>query len=232
MTKFLIFKAGTTHHQIKLEAGDTHQWIIEAINRPHFVFDTLSLAEMPQMPDFSQYKGLFITGSHSNVTEQLPWMQYAHQLLKHAMHQAVPILGICFGHQLLADALGGIVDYHPKGPENGVIDVGRKPIPDELTQNLPGQFKAFAAHEQTVKTLPVGAVCLGGNLHEPHHIVKFAPHSWGVQYHPEFTPVISNHYFDMENIPGNRGTQADYDEALATGNILLTSFITYCLAKQ
>jgi GMP synthase (glutamine-hydrolysing) len=229
MSKFLIFKAGSTYSHIKLMAGDTHEWIIKAVNRPELCFETVELDKQPDAINFKAYSGIFITGSHSNVTEKQTWMLHAHQLIKQGMAAGIPILGICFGHQLLADALGGMVDYCPRGGESGIVEVWLKNGTNPLTKNLPRQFKAFAAHEQTVITMPDGAICHGTNLQEHHHIVEFAPKTWGVQYHPEFTPHISNAYFDMEQKPGNRGSINDYTLAQSTGKTLLSNFIGFAL---
>ncbi len=230
MSKFLILKAGSTHPELKKIAGDTHEWIINAIDQPSLHFETISLHEMPVEVDFTAYQGVFITGSHSNVTEKQAWMQHAHGILKKAIGLNKPILGICFGHQLLADALGGVVNYHPVHGESGIVDLDLHPIAqtNPLTANLPPHFVVFAAHEQSVITLPNGAVCLGGNAHEPHHIVMFAKGVWGVQFHPEFTKTISNHYFDLDNLNGNRGSETDYQTAKTLGKQLLDNFLTYC----
>jgi GMP synthase (glutamine-hydrolysing) len=100
-----------------------------------------------------------------------------------------PVLGICYGHQLLAHALGGEVAHHPQGVEIGTVRVQRHAAAhaDALLGHLPDDFAAQATHWQSVRRLPPGAVLLAGNAFEPHHAFRVGPSAWGVQFHPEFS---------------------------------------------
>jgi GMP synthase (glutamine-hydrolysing) len=108
------------------------------------------------------------------------------------------VLGICYGHQLLAHALGGEVGYHPGGLEIGTVEVTRNPhaADDVLLGALPGRFAAQVVHHQSVRALPPGAVPLAGNAHEPHHAYRIGERAWGVQFHPEFSADAMRCYID------------------------------------
>jgi GMP synthase (glutamine-hydrolysing) len=131
------------------------------------------------------------------VSERLAWSEYVAGWLRAAARQGrLPVLGICYGHQLLAHALGGRVDFHPQGREMGTIRISKTAaaLDDPLCGDLPPGFKAQASHRQSVMQLPPGAEVLASNEFEPHHAVRFNDSMWGVQFHPEFSADVMLHY--------------------------------------
>jgi GMP synthase (glutamine-hydrolysing) len=105
-----------------------------------------------------------------------------------AASHSVPVLGVCFGHQLLAHALGGAVERHPRGPEVGTVGVeltgaGRR---DPLFAGLDSPLAVQASHEDHVAVAPPGAVILALNEHDPVQAFAHGPRLRGVQFHPEF----------------------------------------------
>jgi len=101
----------------------------------------------------------------------------------------IPVLGICFGHQLLAHAFGGKVDFNGKGREIGTVDinVNSSGKNDILFGSIPLRFPANVSHKQSVLTLPDGAVSLAYNGHDSNHAFRLGRCAWGVQFHPEFS---------------------------------------------
>ena len=162
----------------------------------------------------------------------------AAQWLLTVMEQDIPVLGICFGHQLLAYALGGVVDYHPLGREIGTvtIELNELSAEDDLFATLPICIKAHVTHAQSVRVLPLGAKVLGGNEFEPHHIICFRNNVWGVQFHPEFSEAIMTAYIHEQSLAL---TELGYDcDALLTAvtatpeaSQLLTRFVQRCLSR-
>jgi GMP synthase (glutamine-hydrolysing) len=117
------------------------------------------------------------------------------------IESGVPVLGICYGHQLLARAMGGEVDYHPKGLEIGTtwveqVQVGADQAGDSdlLFRGLPKTFTAHVCHSQTVVRLPSGAVRLAKNDFEPNHAFRIGRSAWGVQFHPEYDIAVMSAY--------------------------------------
>ena len=148
------------------------------------------------LPAQADIAGVVVTGSHSMVSDREPWSEAAAAWLRDAVAAEVPVLGICYGHQLLAHALGGEVGYHPQGIELGTVPVSLHDAAqdDPLFAGLPTQFDAQAAHRQSVRRLPEGATLLAGNHFEPHHAFRFGTRAWGVQFHPEFGEAATRAY--------------------------------------
>jgi GMP synthase (glutamine-hydrolysing) len=141
------------------------------------------------LPNPEEYQAVLITGSPAMVSAREPWSEKTAQWLKAVVAAGVPTLGVCYGHQLLAHALGGQVGPNPRGPEYGAItlteaDAGSDPLFRGTLQ--PGD-KVFTAHSETVLSLPKGAVAMAKSLADEHQAVRYARAAWGVQFHPEFT---------------------------------------------
>jgi GMP synthase (glutamine-hydrolysing) len=140
--------------------------------------------------------GLIITGSHDMVTEHLPWSETIADWLPDVIIHKVPILGICYGHQLLAYALGGKIGNNPHGGEFGTIQVSltKEGQSDLLFKNVDKVFDAQVSHRQSVLELPEHAKILAYS--ETYHIqaISYGTSTWGVQFHPEFSPEITREY--------------------------------------
>ena len=97
-----------------------------------------------------------------------------------------PFLGLCLGHQLLADALGGRCD-HQQPPEIGVLEVALTPegLKDPIFAGMPTVQRALQWHSVKVVESPVGAVVLAASDLCPIQAMRFGRHAWSMQYHVE-----------------------------------------------
>lgn len=186
-----ILKTGSTLPELALSRGDFEDWIASGLHSdlPVQVLDALQSSQPEHVwPRLEQMAGLVITGSHHMVTDGELWMESSARWLRQVVDAGLPVLGICFGHQLLAHALDGVVGANPHGLELGSVDiqVHAKAHSDPLWQCMPERFLAHAVHYQSVLRLPSGASLLAGNAHDPHHAFRWGRHAWGVQFHPEF----------------------------------------------
>jgi GMP synthase (glutamine-hydrolysing) len=147
------------------------------------------------LPASEQFAGLIVTGSASSVTERAPWMLRIEEHLARAVEAEHPVLGICFGHQLLGQALGGLVERNPQGREMGTIQLAIV-ADDPLLDRSIEPALAHATHVDSVTVLPKGAAILAKTALEPHAAVRFGERAWGVQFHPEFDVQVMSEYIE------------------------------------
>ncbi|MFI8417216.1 glutamine amidotransferase [Serratia sp. NPDC078593] len=152
--------------------------------------------EQPLPPE--SYCGVVITGSPAMVTERLPWSEHAAEWLRQAMRIRLPLFGVCYGHQLVAYALGGDVGYHPQGMEAGTLEIELLPAGanDRRLMLLPPRFKANLIHAQSVLTPPSGAKVLARSAQDAYQILSYGDNALTTQFHPEFNGAIMHHYLD------------------------------------
>ncbi|MDO6565245.1 gamma-glutamyl-gamma-aminobutyrate hydrolase family protein [Amphritea sp. 1_MG-2023] len=111
----------------------------------------------------------------------------------------MPILGVCFGHQLLVHVLGGTVGQNPNGAEFGVVDLMKHQAAnhDPLFKDFPDIMSMYVFHYESVLQLPSDAVVLASNSHDPYQAFRYGQNIWGVQFHPEFDSEIMEHAIDV-----------------------------------
>lgn len=233
MKKLLILKAGATFETINQQYGDFEDYIVRQIGLPANDVVTVPVYTSNTIPSMEDISAVIITGSHSMVSDKEDWSRYLSYWLRNVCGASVPVLGICFGHQILADAWGGTVDYHPGGREVGTVEIelneaGQK---DPLLGCLPERFLGHVFHSQTVVKLPPGAELLAKNSFEPHQAFVIHDHVWGVQFHPEFDAKVMLAYVDIEQ-PALRKAGFVIDELKNSlkehlyGQMLLRRFIS------
>jgi GMP synthase (glutamine-hydrolysing) len=192
----LIVKTGDTFADLIGSFGDFEDWIRKGLGAGKDQVRVVNAPAFEPLPEPGTFNGTVIAGSHAMVTQNLDWSLAVEAWLAPVVGAGIPVLGICYGHQLLAKAMGGKVDFHPGGLEIGTnpITLTADALSDPLFQGLPQVFNAHTCHSQTVLALPPGAVVLAKNTHDPHHAFRLGPAAWGVQFHPEYTPDIMDGY--------------------------------------
>lgn len=195
MTKQIaILKTGNTHKKLQTIFGDFEDWFSEGITGAKFT--TFDLPQGDLAPPVDQYDGYIITGSPAMVTSQEAWSENLKPFLKTLTAQDKPLLAVCYGHQLLADALGGKCDWHPKGREIGTVSISKteQGKTDPLFSVLPDTFLAQVTHAQSAITLPSGAILLALNDYEPNHAYRIGSNIYSMQFHPEFSADVMRGY--------------------------------------
>jgi len=121
----------------------------------------------------------------ANPVDETPAISSTREVLRAALRQRVPVLGICLGGELLAEAAGGLT--RPCPPEWGFREVALLPAAreDDLLADLPGQVTVFQAHDYGFD-LPPGAVALAGAA-DAVQAFRVGANAWGIQFHPEPT---------------------------------------------
>lgn len=205
----LIVQTGSTLPAVRARHGDFPDWFRHGLGLRRGEVDVVDVATGEDLPAPGQYAGVIITGSPAMVTEQLDWSEHTAQWLRASIDAGSAMLGVCYGHQLLAHALGGRVDYHPDGRELGTVAIERLPgaAGDALLDGAPAWFPAHASHQQSVLELPPGAVALARSAHDALHAIRFAPRAWGLQFHPEFSVEVMRGYIEARR-PARNGNCA------------------------
>jgi GMP synthase (glutamine-hydrolysing) len=183
----LIVKCGSAPRSVASRFGDYENWFIRALGGDPSQFTVVSPQKGEPFPDPSRCAAVLVTGSPSSVLERRSWMTETGAYLLKAAEKQVPVLGVCFGHQLIADALGAPLARNPRGREFGAIDVeltaeGQR---HPLFRGLPAKTTFHATHEDEVTGLPEGAVLLAANGFSAIQAFQSGSHLFAVQFHPE-----------------------------------------------
>jgi len=132
------------------------------------------------------------------VSHRESWSEQTAAWLRDAVERTTPVLGICYGHQLLAHALGGRVGPNPHGREIGTVRVQLTPeaADDALLAGFGGALLVHTTHSEAVLELPKPAVRLASSKADPNSAFSFGTAAWGVQFHPEFDAHVMKRYIE------------------------------------
>jgi GMP synthase (glutamine-hydrolysing) len=197
MTKpLLIMKTGNTITSLQKQGVDFEDWFCAGLGLTSQEVVVVSVHEGQPLPAADSVSALVITGSPAYVTDLEEWNFSAAEFIKKAYSKQIPMLGVCYGHQLIAWAFGGKVDFHADGREIGTVslDLSGAAQSDPLFQGLPSVIAVNVSHQQSVIELPAAAVRLASNEFDPNHGFRLGESTWGVQFHPEFSRKITQAY--------------------------------------
>ena len=200
--RLLIIQTGSVAEPVLRVHGDYPSWFMRELG---FETPVIRAHEGEKLGEV-RFDGIIVTGSPLSVTERAPWMEELGQRLLDLGRKGTPVLGVCFGHQLLARAAGGEVSLTPHGREIGSIKVQltaagakdplfswtRGPVPIE-------EIDCQATHVDAVDALPPGATLLAGNENTPVQAYRLSETIAAVQFHPEIDAAT------MREIIASRG---------------------------
>ncbi len=158
--------------------------------RPNWAFEVLPVKDgvLPSAPD--AFDGYVITGSPASVNDdRLPWVGPLLDFIRAVDAARQPLIGLCFGHQAVARALGGQVARNPAGWGLGTAPT-HWPAARPWMQPAQSTTTLMAAHNEQVTRMPEGAECLGGSDFCPIGSMQIGQHIWTTQYHPEMPLVF------------------------------------------
>lgn len=142
--------------------------------------------------------GWITSPSRHSVNDIEPWIDDVGEVIRALVHEERPFAGICFGHQLLATALGGRVERAARGWGVGVQDY--EVVEQRWWMDPPvtgGQFRLVASHEDQVTQVPAGAVVLARAEYCPVAAMEVGERAISLQPHPEFTVALSARLLDL-----------------------------------
>jgi GMP synthase-like glutamine amidotransferase len=186
-----VLETGEVSDDLRAHHGDYPAMFARLLHAvdPALEFATISVVrgEMPAAP--TQADAWIVTGSRHGVYDGLPWIEPLKAFLRDCVAEGVPVIGVCFGHQILAEAMGGRVEKSAKGWGVGVHDYEVVERPSWMT-SLPDRFAVGAMHQDQVTTRPEGATVLATSPFCEFAALAYGdperPSAISVQAHPEF----------------------------------------------
>jgi GMP synthase-like glutamine amidotransferase len=169
-------------------------------------YDSIN-GELPSDP--AECDAWLTTGSRHSVNEDEEWIRDLEEFVRQVAAVRVPFIGICFGHQLLAKAMGGTVVKSEMGWGVGVKEVEVRP-----DLGLGESYRVLTSHQDQVEVLPPGGETLGWNEHCPVSMLGVGRTMIGIQGHPEFDAAYSGAL--MESRRGKVIPRETVDAGLAT----------------
>lgn len=188
----LIVQMGSPPDELRRELGEQSAWFHTALGDQAKNIIVVRPDLQEELPDESEFSAAVITGSWAMVTDHDDWSDRTSAWAKGLIESGKPLLGVCYGHQLMADVMGGVVDYHPDGRELGTLPItlNAQGVKDPFFGQLPRVFNAHLTHMQSVLTPPPGVQALGSSSHDAYQILRYGPNVFSVQFHPEFNVEI------------------------------------------
>ncbi|MFT3972037.1 MAG: type 1 glutamine amidotransferase [Amaricoccus sp.] len=192
--KLGILETGDVAPELKARHGDypaMFRALLGAVDgEMEFATVRVVAGEMPASP--GQADAWLVTGSRHGVYDGLPWIEPLKAFLRDCVAARVPVVGICFGHQILAEALGGRAVKSDRGWRLGVQDYDVAPDAPAWARALPPHFAMRALHQDQVVALPDGAHVLASSPTCAFAAVAYGdrerPAAISLQPHPEFGP--------------------------------------------
>jgi GMP synthase (glutamine-hydrolysing) len=230
MKKIFIIKAGSTFPETAAKHGDFEEMTKRGLGSKNGEVLTVDACKGKELPAPEKCLAVVITGAHCMVTDNLPWSLAIEAWIPALVRAQIPLLGICYGHQLLGRAMGGEVDFHPRGREVGTVEIRTTTAGcvDPLFKELPERFQAHATHGQSVLALPSESILLAENDYEAHHAFRIGHCAWGVQFHPEYNSHVMRDYLHKQE---KLLTEAGQDVAALSQEICETRAANALLAR-
>ena len=178
-----------------------------------FSYETVSLATGAVLPDPETLDGILITGSASGVYDAEPWMAPLFAFIRAAADAHIPQFGVCFGHQAMAEALGGKAEKSDKGWGVGrhLYEVPHKPV---WMAEAPDQFAIAVSHQDQVTVAPPSTRITATSDFCPHAGLVYTDFpAASFQGHPEFGPGFAG---ALHTLRRDRIGSDLVDEALAS----------------
>ena len=153
---------------------------------PEVSLDIFDVQKEEYPDDKSDYRGFICTGSRFSVYDDAPWIMRLKRFIKELYDNHIKFVGVCFGHQMIAEALGGKCSLSDNGWGIGVKKTVIHKKPPWMNPEL-GSYNLLVSHRDQIETLPPEGSLIAGNDHCPYSMITVGNHFLGIQGHPEFT---------------------------------------------
>jgi GMP synthase-like glutamine amidotransferase len=198
-------------HTVSESAGTLGEWLPAA----GVDLDVVEPWNGDPLPATVEHDALIVMGGPQQAYDDgsAPWLRQTKELLRAAAAQGLPVLGICLGAQLLAEATGGRVRPGEAGPELGARLVAKRDaaIDDPLFADLPLSPMVVQWHWDAVVDLPPRALLLAASPRYPHQAFRVGAKAYGLQFHIE-TPAEMVRGWAAADAEGVRAAGLDPDD--------------------
>lgn len=194
-----ILQTGLAPEALAPEMGDYPDMFARLLDGHGFTFRTWKVVEEEFPSSVHEADGWLITGSRHGVYEDHPWIPPLEQFIRDAFAARVPVVGICFGHQIVAQAMGGKVERYAGGWAVGATEY-----------DFGGEMLRLNAwHRDQVVKAPAGATVIASNDFCANAALLYDDRALTVQAHPEFRPEF------VDGLMRTRGKGLVPDEVMA-----------------
>ena len=205
-----ILRCGVLPDTASQKYGDMPDIITAAFHTidPSIRFSVFDAIAEP-LPSLDSCDAFLCTGSTSSSYDNTPWINNLQTMIRKCANSGKKVLGICFGHQVILQALGGKVEPCERGWALGTAF-------NELHHQKQGmqpplqKMDILAMHRDQVSQLPEGAELLANSQFCPYFMVQFCSNILTIQGHPEFTPDIMRNLMavNIDNFPDHKIREA------------------------
>lgn len=176
--KIGILQAGRSPDNLRAEHGDYDDFFRRFLDGEGFEFETFPVLDGIFPDSVEGADGWLVTGSRFGAYEDHDWIPPLEAFLRASYARAIPIAGICFGHQILAQALGGKVEKFAGGWSAGVEHYRH--------DGFPAGISLIAWHQDQVTQLPADARVVGSSDFCRYAALAYGDRAYTIQPHPEF----------------------------------------------
>lgn len=190
--RFAVLEAGTANPRAYERLGGYGDMFIRLLAEPGESWDVHDVEHGRFPADPGLYAGFVITGSRYSVYDDVPWIRELETCVRRIQEAGSRLLGVCFGHQVIARALGGEVDLNPAGWDAGVrpvrlTDAGRA---HPLLRGAHNPIHILEVHKDRVSRLPPGAEHLAFSERTPFEMFSIGSSVFSLQGHPEYDAEV------------------------------------------
>ena len=227
----VILSCGSGIPEVVSEYGHSSEWIPKTINNTNINYSINRVYEYDSL-DISQGDAFIITGSKFSVNDNIPWIPDLINFTKKIVESGKSLLGICFGHQIIASALGGLVEKNKLGWELGSYSIsltedGKKSF---IFSNFYNGDIVYESHQDVVTKLPNNTIELAFTEKANQSFI-YNDNIIGVQFHPEFSFNVTRKLMDIRI---NKGIKVDSDnlKRSTNGKNILVNYCDFLLRRN
>lgn len=224
--KIGILQAGRSPDNLQPEHGDYDEFFRRFLQGNGFEFETYPVLDGVFPGSVEDADGWLVTGSRFGAYEDHDWIPPLEDFLRESYAREVPIVGICFGHQILAQALGGRVEKFSGGWSAGVESYAH--------DDFPGGITLIAWHQDQVTELPADARIVGSSEFCPYAALAYGDRAYTIQPHPEFSAEFAYGLIEARRpvLPEGVADRAEASLGVETSSAELARYIADFFSRR